>query len=62
MTKIKQARLNKGLKAIELSILTGLTKTSISLFESGKNKPSELSLHKIAKVLECSVDDLREDE
>ena len=60
MTKLKKARLNKGIKAIDICKTIGCTTTSFSLWENGKRKIGKLSLYKIAKVLECDPDDLQE--
>ena len=39
----------------ELSALTGIGKSSISQYVSGKNEPKEIALNKIAETLDCSV-------
>ena len=60
MNKIQEMRLKKGFTATQLAAKVGITKTSLSLFETGKRKPGKLSLYKIAKVLEVEPHDLQE--
>lgn len=56
MNKILESRLKKGISATQLSDLTGISKTSISLYENGKKTPSILSYYKIANALGVAVD------
>lgn len=60
MTKLKQKRLEKGLTATEICRSVGCNNTTFSLWENGKRKIGELSLYKLAKVLECDPSDLQE--
>lgn len=52
--QIKKALIIAEFSQTELSKKTGLSKSSISQFVSGKNIPSKESLEKIANALECS--------
>lgn len=56
MNKILETRLKKCISATQLSELTGISKTTISLIENNKKKPSILSYYKIANALGVSVD------
>lgn len=49
----------KGITQSELSEKTGLSQTMLSNYITGKNSPSFYNVDKIAKALECSIDDLR---
>ena len=57
--QLKKAMLERNMTQAELSALTGIGKSSISQYLSGKNEPKELALNKIAEALECSVDYLK---
>lgn len=49
----------KGLTQEDLSELTGIQRTQLSNYITGKTTPSFYIVDKIAKALECSTDDLR---
>ena len=53
--RLKQAMVERNMTQAELSALTGIGKSSISQYVSGKNEPKEIALNKIADVLDCSV-------
>lgn len=53
--QLKKAMLERNMTQAELSALTGIGKSSISQYISGKNEPKELALNKIAEALDCSV-------
>lgn len=55
---IKRYRLVKGMSAEKLAELTGLSRTMISNYESGKNLPTNKNLVKLAEVLEVEPKDL----
>lgn len=55
---IRHARKEKGLSQAKLAGYSGLCKTSITNFESGRRSPKIKDLAKIAKALECSVESL----
>lgn len=55
---IKQKRLEKGLSMTELSKLSGVSISLISLAEAGLKTPSLETLCKLALALECTVADL----
>lgn len=54
--QLKKAMAKSGVTQSELSSRTGICKSAISQYISGKNEPKELTIHRIAKALGCSVD------
>ena len=57
-TAIKKYRIIKNITAEKLAELTGLSRTLISNYESGKNLPTNKNLIKLAEVLEVEPKDL----
>jgi transcriptional regulator with XRE-family HTH domain len=57
--RLKQALQERGISQTDLSRLTGLGKSSISQYVSGKNIPREPIVQKIADVCDCSADYLK---
>ena len=55
--KVTQIRESKGMKKIELSRKTGLSRSEITLIESGQRQPRLSTLTKIAKALGVKVKD-----
>ena len=53
--QLKKVMLERNMNQAELSALTGIGKSSISQYISGKNEPKEIALNKIAEALDCSV-------
>jgi transcriptional regulator with XRE-family HTH domain len=51
-------RRQRGLNQAEAAARAGMTKGMISMYESGKQKPSLDSLSKILESLGCGLDDL----
>ena len=58
MLNIKNARIKKGLKQIELAAAMDVGQPTISSWESNCSAPSALLLPKIAEILGCSIDEL----
>lgn len=58
MNRMKEIRLQKGLRQIDIAKATGLSKAAISLFENNKSTPSMNSAYKIAKALDATIDEL----
>lgn len=56
--RIAKARKNAGLTQKALSELSGIPKRTIEDWEAQKNEPSAYKLYRVAKVLNCSMDDL----
>lgn len=57
--RLKKAMRRKGYSQIKLSAETGIQPSLINGYVKGKNIPTFKSADKIAKVLGCSLDDLR---
>ncbi|MFS8514879.1 MAG: helix-turn-helix domain-containing protein, partial [Planifilum fulgidum] len=53
--RIKQARIKKGLSIKELSVITGISTTSISKMENNHSRPSLPNLRTLAQALDVSV-------
>lgn len=62
MNHIRQLRKDKGITQCQLSAAVGVTQATLSYWESGKVSPRLSDLHKLAKVLGCSISDLFEEE
>ncbi len=57
-SKITALRKGKGLSQVQLAELIGVSQKDISRWEQGNVKPNTDTLSKIAKALECKIDDL----
>lgn len=61
MSGVAKVRIAKGMTQLQLSLISGVPQQTISAIESGERKnPGILTMLKIAKALECTVDDLWE--
>ena len=58
MNNIQKYRKERKLKQSELALLIGVTRTTVTKWESGEANPRTDRLLKIANALRCSVDDL----
>lgn len=58
MEKLKQRRKEKNLTQVELAQLIGVPQKYISYWENGKFEPSIENLKKLAKALDCKIDDI----
>ena len=58
---IKELRKSKGLTQTELALQIGVLPNAISQWETGRRKPRTGKLKRIAKVLDCTVDELLRD-
>lgn len=52
--RIRQGMELRGIKAVDLVQATGLGKSAISQYISGKYEPKQVAIHKIAKALNVS--------
>lgn len=50
---------DKGVTQSELSDMTGITQSNISNYITGRKTPSFYTVDKIARALDCSIDELR---
>ena len=50
---------DKGVTQSELSEMTGITQSNISNYITGRKTPSFYTVDKIARALDCSIDELR---
>lgn len=62
MLKIKQLREEKGLLQEELSSNLGVSRSTVSMWETGKAYPRGETLVKLAAALGCTIDELFEQE
>lgn len=60
--RIREIRESKNLSQLKLAHMTGLTQAFVCELETGRKNPSISSLVKVAKALDCSIDDLLSDE
>ena len=54
--RLRDLRRESGLTAEQLGALVGVSRFSISHFESGRNEPSLAICHKFCEVFKCSMD------
>lgn len=57
--RLRQMMSRKGISEVELSEAAGISNVQLSRYISGKTSPSFYNVDKIAKALDCSVDELR---
>lgn len=63
MSNLKRLREAKGLSQSKLAEISGVSLPMIQKYEGGfkdVNKAQAMTLHKLAKALECNVEDLLE--
>ena len=60
MLRLEEIRKAKGLSQIEVANAIGMTQAYVSGLESGKKSPSFETLVKLARALDCTLDDLVE--
>lgn len=58
-SRLRKWMRRKGMSQLELSERTGISQVVISRYASGKSMPGFYAIDKIAKALDCSVDDFR---
>ena len=54
--RFKELRINSGVTQTEVSKCLGITKATISYYESGKRMPSNLMIRKIANYFKVPID------
>lgn len=57
---INKTRISKGLSVKKLSQLSGVARSSITEIETKNRFPTIFTMVKLAKALDCSIDDLVE--
>ena len=62
LTKIKKARLIKGIQQKELADMLGVSQVSVCKWEQGKAFPSVKRLKQVASLLDMTVEELIPDE
>lgn len=55
---IWQERIKKGVTLVELSRMTGISKSSLNNYENGKRSPTLVQMEVIARALECRITEL----
>ena len=55
---IKNMRKNSGMTQKKLANELQIAQSTVSMWETGENAPRTMMLPKIAKVLDCTVDEL----
>ena len=55
---IKNIRMSKGLTQDDLAKAVNVQRTTVTMWETNRSLPNIIMLKKIAKVLDCTVDDL----
>ena len=56
--KIKKLRISQNISQKDMSKILGISQSALCMYESGQRKPSIELLPEIAKVLNCTVDEL----
>ena len=62
MNKIRMRREAMGLTQAKLANALGVSRTAVTMWETGKSRPRFELLPKIAQLLGCTIDDLYADE
>lgn len=57
--RLRRLMFRKNINQKELSEMTGISYISISNYLNGKNSPSFYNADRIARALDCSIDELR---
>lgn len=57
--RLKKLMFQRGVTQNDLSETTGIVRTTISDYITGKHSPSFYAVDKIAKALDCSIDEFR---
>lgn len=58
MKNMKQLRAAKGITQAQFAALLGTTQSAVAMWEAGTRCPTAEKLPGIAKVLDCSIDEL----
>lgn len=55
-TRIKQRRIELGLKQMEIKDAVGISSGNLSDIENGNRAPSMTTLYRLSQILNCSID------
>ncbi len=55
---LKQKRIDSGVSKLEISKITGISRTAITLIENGKNSPTLRSLFMLSSALNVDLEDI----
>ena len=58
MNRLKEFRIKKGFTQIELAQKLNVKQNTVSQWETGESLPRADKLFKLAKILNCTVDEL----
>lgn len=56
--RLEELRKKRGMTQHELAVLAGVQQNTISQWESGKRNPSVTRLISLAKIFDCTLDEL----
>jgi len=59
--RLKELREARGMKQISLALALNVDQTAVSKWESGECSPRADKLPKLAKLLDCTIDELLQD-
>jgi len=58
MLNLREIREQRGLTQEQLASMIGVNRSAISHYEADRNNPSLETTQKLARMLDCSIDDL----
>lgn len=58
MNKLKELRQRAGLKQTDIAHTLSVSQQAVAKWESGESMPQADKLSKLAKILNCTIDDL----
>lgn len=58
MSRLQQLRENKGISQAELAKKANVTQQAVAKWESGESFPRADKLPALARILDCTIDDL----
>ena len=61
MTQLKSFREKVGLTQVQLAEQLSISRTTVSMWESGESKPRADKLPTLAKIFGCTINDLFDD-
>lgn len=58
MNDLKRIRMQKNMTQVELAEMLGISRTAVSMWETGNALPRAEILKRLAKILGCTIDEL----